>query len=101
VHHKGQVIAHCDSCRSGWRLHRWRGERTRLARPVGAHHAPAVLLGQLDGSDRFGDRSDLVDLEQQAVGCLLLDGPLDEERVGDGQVVAHNLRSPIERPHEP
>lgn len=33
----------------------------------------------------------MVDLEQETVASLLVDGSLDAERVGDGQVVADNL----------
>mmetsp|Transcript_16772 Transcript_16772/g.54601 ORF Transcript_16772/g.54601 Transcript_16772/m.54601 type:complete len:438 (-) Transcript_16772:248-1561(-) len=62
-----------------------------LARAMGAHDTPARLLAHLDRVDRLGDGPDLVHLEQQRVGRLLLDGPLDLDRVGHSQVVAHNL----------
>lgn len=55
------------------------------------HGAPAVALGQKVGLNGFGDGADLVDLEQQAVACLLLDGGLDPLGVGHGQVVADDL----------
>lgn len=58
---------------------------------MGGHHAPTVLLRQLDRFDGFGDGADLVDLEQQSVTGLLADGFLDALGVGDQQVVAHNL----------
>ena len=41
--------------------------------------------------DRLGDGADLVDLEQEAVARLLLDGGLDAEGVGHGQVIADDL----------
>ena len=65
-----------------------------LARAVRGHHAPAGLLGHAHGLDRLGDRPDLVDLEQQRVAGLLLDGGLDARRVGDEQVVADDLAEP-------
>ena len=62
-----------------------------FSRTVRGHDAPSILFGQLDGVDGFGDGTDLVDFEQEAVGRLGLDGLLDLGRVGDGQVVTDNL----------
>ena len=62
-----------------------------LSRSVAGHDAPSVLLGKLDGIDRLGDGTDLVDLKEQAVGRSLLNGLLDLNGVGDGEVVANNL----------
>ena len=41
--------------------------------------------------DRLGDGTDLVDLEEETVARLLLDGSLDAERVGDRQVISDDL----------
>lgn len=62
-----------------------------LAGPVRHHGAPAIALGQLVSLDGLGDGADLVDLEQQAVAGLLLDGGGDPLGVGHGQVVANDL----------
>ena len=58
---------------------------------VGGHDAPSVLLGKLDGIDGLTDASDLVDLEEEAVGGLLFDGLLDLDGVGHGQVITDDL----------
>merc|ERR1719259_81642 len=39
----------------------------------------------------LSDRADLVDLEEEAVAGLLVDGRLDASGVGDGQVVSDDL----------
>ena len=52
---------------------------------------PEITYGSksvLGGLDRLGDGADLVDLEQQSVARLELNGLLDELGVGDGQIVA-------------
>ena len=67
------------------------GNVLSLAGAVGDHDTPAVgvrVLGSLDG---LGKGSDLVDLEEERIGRLELDGLLDAERVGDGQVVSNDL----------
>jgi hypothetical protein len=81
-------------------------DRLGLTRSVRGHDTPTVGLGELnttlsacpqpgeEGSlrlDRLGDGTDLVDLEQQGVTRLLLDGGLDSAGVGDGQVITDNL----------
>mmetsp|Transcript_19656 Transcript_19656/g.36931 ORF Transcript_19656/g.36931 Transcript_19656/m.36931 type:complete len:493 (-) Transcript_19656:67-1545(-) len=63
----------------------------RLARSMGRHDAPTVLLGELDGVDRFRDGTDLIDLEEEAVGRTLVDGLLDLGGVGHGQIVSDHL----------
>mmetsp|Transcript_896 Transcript_896/g.2413 ORF Transcript_896/g.2413 Transcript_896/m.2413 type:complete len:484 (-) Transcript_896:141-1592(-) len=63
----------------------------RLARAVARHHAPPRALGGAHGLDRLGDGADLVDLEQQRVARLLLDGALHADGVGHQQVVADDL----------
>mmetsp|Transcript_35776 Transcript_35776/g.82841 ORF Transcript_35776/g.82841 Transcript_35776/m.82841 type:complete len:509 (-) Transcript_35776:20-1546(-) len=62
-----------------------------LARTVGGHDAPAVLLGELNGIDRLGDGANLVHLEEEAVGGLRLDRLLDLGRVGHGQIITNDL----------
>lgn len=66
-------------------------DRLGLTGSVRGHDTPAVGLRELDGLDGLGDGTDLVDLEEQGVARLLLDGSLDSERVGDGQVITDNL----------
>ena len=62
-----------------------------LSRSVAGHDAPSVLLGKLDGIDRLRDGTNLVDLQQQAVGRSLLNSLLDLNGVGNGKIVANNL----------
>lgn len=64
-----------------------------LAGAMRHHRAPSVLLRQQMSVDGLGDGADLVDLQQQAVAGVLLDGGLDALWVGDGQVVADNLNA--------
>ncbi len=53
--------------------------------------AVAIAMGQLNRLNRFGQRSDLVDLDQDAVGDAFVDAALQSCRVGDEQVVADQL----------
>jgi hypothetical protein len=62
-----------------------------LSRSVGNHDTPAVGVRVLGSLDRLGQSSDLVNLEQQGVGSLELNGLLDTQRVGYGQVVSNDL----------
>jgi hypothetical protein len=62
-----------------------------LTRSVGDHDAPAGGEGVLGGLDGLGEGTDLVDLEEEGVARLELDGLLDADGVGDGQVIADNL----------
>ena len=66
------------------------GDILGLTRTVGDHDTPVVRVGVLGGLDRFGQRTDLVDLEQKGVAGLELDGLLNTERVGHGQIVTRN-----------
>lgn len=51
----------------------------RFSGTMGDHGAPAVALGEFVGVDGLGHAADLIDLQQQAVAGLLLDGCLDPE----------------------
>lgn len=55
------------------------------------HSAPAVGLGQVVRGDGFGHATDLVDLQQQAIASLAVNGSLDTLGVGDSKIVANNL----------
>ena len=66
------------------------GDILSLTRAVGHHDTPVVGVRVLGGLDRLGQRTDLVDLEQKSVAGLELDGLLDTEGVGHGQVVTGN-----------
>lgn len=66
------------------------GDILGLTGAVGHHDTPVVGVGVLGGLDRLGQRTDLVDLEQESVAGLELDGLLDTDRVGHGQVVTGN-----------
>jgi len=63
------------------------GDIFSLTRSVGNHKTPPSTESILGSLNRFADGSDLVDLEQQSVASLGLDGLLDEHRVGHGQIV--------------
>lgn len=67
------------------------GDVLGLTRTVGDHDTPASGEGVLGGVDGLGDGTDLVDLEEEGVASLGLDGLLDELGVGDGKVIADNL----------
>jgi hypothetical protein len=58
---------------------------------VGNHDTPAVGLRELSSTDRLGDGTDLVDLEEETVAGLLLNGGLDTEGVGNGKVITDDL----------
>ncbi len=62
-----------------------------LAAAVAGDAGVAVAVGQLDRVDRLGQRADLVDLDQDAVGDALVDAALQPLGVGDEQVVADQL----------
>ena len=51
----------------------------------------AVAAAELDGFEGLGDGADLVDLDQDGVGDLLLDALLQALGVGDEEVVADEL----------
>jgi hypothetical protein len=62
-----------------------------LARAVADDGRVVGALGHLDGGEGLGQRADLVDLDQDRVGDVLLDAFLQDLGVGDEQVVAHQL----------
>ena len=51
----------------------------------------AGTVGHLDGVQRLGEGADLIDLDEDGVGHLLFDTGGEALRVGDKQVVAHQL----------
>lgn len=63
-----------------------------LTGSVGDHDTPASAEGILGGLDSLGDGTDLVDLEEEGVAGLGLDGLLDESGVGDGKIIARGGR---------
>ncbi len=63
----------------------------RFARAVRDHGRVARALGHLDGGEGFGQRPDLVDLDEDRVADALVDAFLQDLGVGDEQVVAHQL----------
>jgi hypothetical protein len=63
----------------------------RFAGTMGDHDAPACGVGVCSGLEGFGDGSNLVDFEEEGVTGLLLDGFLDADGVGDGEIVADDL----------
>lgn len=67
------------------------GDVLSLTGSVGDHDTPLGVVGVVGGLDRLGDGSDLVDLEQKGVSGLLLNGSLDSDGVGDGQIITDNL----------
>ena len=67
------------------------GDIFSLTRAMGDHYTPAGTESVLSSLDGFGNGTDLVNLEEEGVARLELDGLLDELGVGDGQVVTNNL----------
>ena len=51
----------------------------------------AIALGDADGIERFGERANLVDLDQQRIGQTLADAHGQPLGVGDEQVIADQL----------
>ena len=68
-----------------------------LAGAVGDDVPVAGPLGHLDHVEGFGQRADLVDLDQDGVGHALLDALGQPLRVGHEEVVAHEL-DPLAQP---
>ena len=62
-----------------------------LTRSVRDKYSPSVVLAHLVGLDGLSDGADLVDLQQQGVAGLLLDGSSNPHLVGHQEVVTHNL----------
>ena len=73
------------------------GDILSLTRTVGNHDTPAGGKGVLGGLGGLGDGANLVDLEEEGVAGLLLNGLLDESGVGDSQVVTTSVVSKIRR----
>lgn len=67
------------------------GDIFGLTRSVRDHDAPAIGVGVLGSLDRLGQSADLVDLEEEGIAGLELNGLLDADGVGDGQVITDNL----------
>lgn len=67
------------------------GDILGLTRAVRNHDTPASAEGILGGLDGLSDGTDLVDLEEESVARLLLDGLLDELRVGDCEIITDDL----------
>ena len=58
---------------------------------MGGDGPPAGPVAGLDGFDGLGQRTDLVEFDQQGIGGFFLDRPADTLGVGDQQVVADDL----------
>src|SRR5689334_18992483 len=54
---------------------------------------PALGARQLDTVERFGERADLIDLDEDGVGDAKLDALLQKFRVGDEEIVADELHA--------
>ena len=63
------------------------GDVLGFAGAVGDHDTPVGGVRVLGGLDRLGEGTDLVDLEEEGVAGLELDGLLDADGVGNGQIV--------------
>ncbi len=55
------------------------------------HRNVPRFLGEAHGVEGLGEGADLVEFDQHGVGGFLLDAAADEARVGDKQVIAHEL----------
>ncbi len=62
-----------------------------LAAAVADDAGVAEAAGQLDGFEGLADRADLVDLDEDGVGDLLLDSLLEALGIGDEEIVAYEL----------
>ena len=62
-----------------------------LAGAVRHYGGIAVTVGQLDGVQGLGQGADLVDLDEDGVGNVVVKAHLEPLGVGDEQVVAHQL----------
>jgi len=58
---------------------------------VGDHDAPVVGVGVLSSLDGLSESTDLVNLEQEGVARLELNGLLNAQGVGDSQVITNDL----------
>ena len=48
-------------------------------------------MRHIDRRKRFGQRADLVDLDQQGIGATGLDALFKTQRIGDEQIITHQL----------
>ena len=50
-------------------------------------------LGHVDGGQRLGERADLIGLDEDCIGHVLLDAALQYLRVGHKKIIAHELHA--------
>src|SRR5579859_921522 len=62
-----------------------------FTRSVRNHVSPTGVAAHRNGLDRLGDGADLVQLDEHRIGRATLDALLDETRVGNVEIVAHDL----------
>ena len=55
------------------------------------HRCIAGLVGHIDGGQRLRQRADLVGLDEDGIGNVLVDALLQDLGVGDEQVIADEL----------
>src|SRR5690348_5146134 len=67
-----------------------------LARTMRHYRRIVAGLSQTHGIDRLGQRSDLVDLDEDRIGDPIGDALLEPLHVGDEQIVANQLHSAAE-----
>lgn len=63
------------------------GDILSLTGSVRDHDTPAGGVGVVGCLDGLGESTNLVDLEEEGVAGLLLDGTLDADWVGDSEIV--------------
>ena len=61
--------------------------------PVRDHHTPTCTLSKFTCLNRFSHRADLVDFEQQAIACFLLDGLANSLRVCNRQIITTSKKN--------
>jgi hypothetical protein len=66
-----------------------------LSGSVRDHDAPSSGVRVVGGLNRLGESSDLVDLKEESVARLLLNGTLDADWVGDGKIITEGYVSII------
>ena len=62
-----------------------------FARAVGDDGGEAVLFGEVDGADCFGEGADLVDFDEDRVAGFFVDSFLEEFWICDEEVIADDL----------
>ena len=94
------VLAHAVRTREGTRLDLASGSTDSevsnegvfgFARAVRNDRSVAFVLGALDGGESFGHGTDLVHLDEDGVGDAGLDAFVEDGRVGNEQVVTHEV----------